>query len=107
MGFHADLAEDQEKGKDWSEVGGSWSTSSNPALYAVNTFDSGGFNAGRFTAPVKGYYMCAAQMRMDNIGSSYTPVMILQRTFLFSRLNALRCTAMAWIFIPACCFAIP
>ena len=25
----------------------------------------------------------------------------------FSRLNAVLCTAMAWIFIPACCFAIP
>ena len=25
----------------------------------------------------------------------------------FSRLNALLCTAMAWIFIPAYCFAVP
>ena len=33
------------------------------------------------------------------------PVVILQRTF--SRLDALLCTAMAWIFIPAYCFVIP
>merc|ERR1712096_132636 len=38
----------------------------------------GGFDptTGRFTAPIKGYYFCAAQLRMDAIGSTYTRLII-------------------------------
>ena len=79
-GFHADvLPPDRTKGTGWSEVV-AWTTDSgnSPALYAVNTFDSGGFDGstGRFTAPVTGYYMCAAQLRMDSIGSTFTRMII-------------------------------
>ena len=42
---------------------------------------------------------------MEDTKMGKKPVMIPQRTFC--RLKARRCTAMAWIFIPAYCFAIP
>ncbi len=61
--------------------------SDNVCMHPHDTLPQCGFDTGtgRFTAPVKGYYTCAAQVRMDftTHSSAYTrPVKILQRTFL-------------------------
>jgi len=75
VGFHADMAVTQTftKNDGWSRLG-KWRTAGNNELYA----QGGSLNTqGYFTVPESGYYMCAAQVRVDSTYSSARYRMII------------------------------
>eukprot|EP01051_Picozoa_sp_SAG22_P000590 SAG22_NODE_17_length_32684_cov_34.234095_3_plen_4499_part_00 len=77
VGFGADLADTQSVlSLGWAELGG-WEVSGSGGrggLFAVGAgFDS---ISGRFTAPVTGVYLAAAQLRLDSADEGYFRMMI-------------------------------
>jgi len=68
FGFHADMSRDQGFGRGWRRVS-YWRGGGNEFLYS----SGGGFTAdGYYYAPVTGYYICSANMRLDSaVRSNY------------------------------------
>ena len=62
VGFHATPQWNQKFGKNWNRVT-RWNTAGNSELYAMG--GAGVTNTGYFDAPFFGYYICAAQVRID------------------------------------------
>lgn len=56
--------------KGFAEVDSYRTTGSIPNLFEMGGISSSfSYNSGRFTAPIKGQYVCSANTRIDNMGS--------------------------------------
>merc|ERR1719174_2922576 len=66
IGFHADASGDQVFGRGWARLA-RWRTSGNNELYALG----GGLTSSIwYVAPSGGFYMCAAQLRVDSASNT-------------------------------------